>query len=290
MANYAREKSKYGGIVGSIQIFTTTLPLANDPLDSTWKSKIPAGFLRCDGSVLNANEYPDLAAVLGTGTACKFKKPDQELSEDQFQLPDVGSKFLSPGLASGQYSDLTLVQTITENFAGKKRVGVETNVTSNVGDQVTIDYAGNFTVVGQNDLPMQGNAKFTPPEDTQLGEVTLDALNVQGHGHDANQRVLNYTGNFKVGADGKGSGTLNVFAGHSLATSGTTTNTDASTHVHKMDWPISIDYTNNYAYSFPTFNVPADNLQTTINISTKSVQELPDSVQPFILVEYIIKF
>ena len=290
MANYAREKSKYGGIVGSIQIFTTTLPLANDPLDSMFRTKLPAGFLRCDGSILNANEYPDLAAVLGTGTACKFRKEDKELTNTQFQLPDIGSKFLSPGLASGQYSDMTLVQTITENFAGKKRVGVETTVTSNVGDSVTIDYAGNFTVVGQNDIPLLGNAKFTPPEDKELSLVVLDQLNMQAHGHDANTRVLNYTGNFKVGADGKGDGTQNVFAGHSFETSGDPSNDAASSHVHKIEWPVSTGYTNNYVYAFPTFNVPADNLQTTVNISTKSVQELADSVQPFILVEYIIKF
>ena len=290
MANYAREKSKYGGLVGSIQIFTTTLPLANDPLDSTWKSKIPAGFLRCDGSIKNANEYPELAAVLGVGEASKFRKQEQTLTDDQFQLPDCGSKYLSPGLASGQYSSLTLLQTQTENFAGKKRVGVETNVTSNVGNSVTIDYSGNFTVIGQTSVPLLGNAKFTPPEDKELGETILDASNFQGHGHNANTRVLNYTGNFKVGADGKGDGLANVFAGHGFEGSGDPTNTAQSIHTHKIDWPTSIGYDNNMAFSFPTFNVPADNLQTTVNVSTKTVTELPESVQPFILVEYIIKF
>lgn len=290
MANYAREKSKYGGIIGSIQVFTTTLPLANDPLDSSWRLKIPAGFLRCDGSVLPASEYPELAAMLGVGDASKFRKPDKTLSDEQFQLPDLGSKYLKPGLASGQYSDLTLLQTQTENFTGKKRVGAEVDVTSNIGNQSTIDYAGNFTVIGQNDLPLLGSTKFTPPEDKLMGEVILDQSSFQGHGHDANTRVLNYTGNFRVGADGKGSGTLNVFAGNAFESSGDTTNSAASTHQHKVDWPTSVEYSNNFAYAFNTFNVPADNLQTTINVSTKTVTELPDSIQPFVLVEYIIKF
>lgn len=290
MANYAREKSKYGGIIGSIQIYTTTLPLANDPLDSSWRSQIPAGFLRCDGSILPANEYPELAALLGTGDASKFRKPEKTLSEDQFQLPDLGSKYLKPGLASGQYSDLVLLQTVTENFTGKKRVGSEVDVTSNIGNSATIDYAGNFTVVGQTGIPLLGNSKFTPPEDKELSVTTLDQSSFQGHGHDANTRVLNYTGNFKVGADGKGDGTQNVFAGNAFETSDSPTNTAASTHTHKLDWPISTAYNNNFSYSFPTFNVPADNLQTTINVSTKTVTELPDSIQPFVLVEYIIKF
>jgi microcystin-dependent protein len=290
MANYARERGKYGGIVGSIQVFTTTLPLANDPSDSNWKSKIPAGFLRCDGSVLAASLYPELAALLGTGGASKFKKPEQSLTEEQFQLPDLGSKYLKPGLATGTYTDLTLLQTATENFAGKSRVGAEVIVTSNIGSSDTISYTGNFTVTGQNNIDLLGNSKFTPPEDKLTSQTILDQQSFQAHGHAANQKVLNYTGNFKVGADGKGDGTLNVFAGHSFETSGNPTNTATSTHAHKVDWPISTDYSNNFAFSFPTFNVPADNIQTTINVATKTVTELPESIQPFILVEYIIKF
>lgn len=290
MANYARERGKYGGIVGSIQVFTTTLPLANDPGDDTWKSKIPAGFLRCDGSIINASQYPELASVLGVGDASKFKKPDQSLTEDQIQLPDLGAKYLKPGLGSGTYTDLYLLQTATENFVGKKRVGSEVIVTSNIGNSDTISYTGNFTVTGQNDIPLLGSSKFTPPEDKLLSETILDQQSFQGHGHAANQKVLNYTGNFKVGADGKGAGTLNVFAGNAIETSGDPSNDAPSSHAHKLDWPISTDYDSNFAFSFPTFNVPADNLQTTINVSTKTVTELPESIQPFILVEYIIKF
>jgi len=294
MANYAREKAKYGGVVGSIQIYTTTLPLANDPLDQTWKSQIPAGFLRCDGSILSADEYPQLADVIGRGASSKFKKEGIELSEDQIQLPDCGSKVLTPGLATGQYSSMNLVQTATENFAGKPRIGVETTVTSNYGNSVTISYSGNFTVQGQSSLALQGNSKFTPPE-TDAGikkteTAFLDSQNFQAHGHSSNARVLNYTGNFKVGSQGKGEGLQNVFAGNTLQGSGNPTNTSPSIHDHGMDWPQSTDYDNQFVYSFPTVNIPADNLQTTINLSTKKVEELRDSVQPFTLVEYIIKF
>jgi len=284
MANYAREKSKFGGMVGSIQIFTSFLNLSNDPLDDTFKTKIPAGYLRCDGSIKTASDYPELALILGTGSNSRFKKETSQLTDNQFQLPDLGSKYLSPGLSTGTYSDITLLQSATT-----KRVGVEVEVTSNVGNSVTIDYSGNFTVVGQTGLSLLGNAKFNPPNtDKKTSTTILDAGNFQAHGHGSNAKVLNYTGNFKVGAEGKSGQNCSPFGGNATVGSGNPANTTASNHSHGITWPTS--YNQNFVYQYNTFNVPADNLQTTLNISTKNVKVLNESVAPFVVVEYIIKF
>lgn len=284
MANYTKEKSKYGGMVGTIQIFTSYLNLANDPLDSTFRTKIPAGYLRCDGAVKTASDYPELAAILGTGANSRFKKETTQLSDNQFQLPDLGSKHLQPGLATGTYSDLTLIQSPTT-----KRIGVEVETTSNVGNSVTIDYSGNFTVTGQTSLSLLGNAKFNPPNTDKKTSVTiLDAGSFQAHGHNTNAKVLNYTGNFKVGAEGKSGQNCSPFGGNATVGSGNPANTTASSHSHGITWPTA--YNQNFVYQYNTFNVPADNLQTTLNISTKSVQVLNESVVPFVIVEYIIKF
>ena len=284
MANYAKEKAKYGGMVGSIQIFTSYLNLSNDPLDSTFRTKIPAGYLRCDGAVKTAADYPELALILGTGANSRFKKEQTQLTDSQFQLPDLGSKYLQPGLATGTYSDLTLIQSPTT-----KRVGVEVETTSNVGNSVTIDYSGNFTVQGQTSLALLGNAKFTPPNtDKKTSTTILDAGNFQAHGHNTNAKVLNYTGNFKVGAEGKSGQNCSPFGGNATVGSGNPANTSAANHQHGITWPTA--YNQNFVYQYNTFNVPADNLQTTLNISTKSVQVLNESVTPFVIVEYIIKF
>lgn len=285
MANYTREKSKYGGVTGSIQIFTSYLNLANDPLDQTFRTKIPAGYLRCDGSIKTATDYPDLATILGTGENSRFKKEGVELADNQFQLPDIGSKFLSPGLASGTYSDLTLVSS-----PSTKRVGVEVEVSSNVGNSATIDYSGNFTVIGtENPIPLLGNPKYIPPNTERKTSTTiLESTSFQAHGHPSNAKVLNYTGNFKVGSEGKSGVDCSPFAGNAIVGSGNPTNTTGSSHQHSITWPST--YTQNFAYQFNTFNVPADNLQTSINITTKNVNVLNDSVTPFIIVEYIIKF
>ena len=285
MANYTKEKSKFGGMTGSIQIFTSFLSLSNDPLDETFKSKIPAGYLRCDGSIKTATDYPELARILGTGSNCRFKKDATTLTDNQFQLPDLGSKYLSPGLATGTYSDLTLIQSPTT-----KRVGVEVEVSSNVGNSVTIDYSGNFTVQGSAaPIPLLGNAKLNPPNpDRKTASTILDGNNFQAHGHGSNAYVLNYIGNFKLSGEGKSGLNCNPLAGNSLQSTGSTANTTSQAHTHNITWPTT--YSSNFVYNYPTFNVPADNVQTTVNLSTKSVKVLNDSVTPFILVEYIIKF
>lgn len=285
MANYTREKAKYGGVTGSIQIFTSYLSLANDPLDETFRTKIPAGYLRCDGAIKTATDYPDLALILGTGNNSRFKKEGVELTDNQFQLPDLGSKCLNAGLSTGTYTDLTLVSS-----PNTKRVGVEVEVSSNVGNAATIDYSGNFTVIGTNTpLPLLGNSKYNPPNtDKKTSTAILDGSNFQAHGHQTNARVLNYTGNFKVGSDGKSGLNCSPFAGNIIPSTGNPSNTAPSTHQHSIGWPTT--YTQNFTYQFNTFNVPADNLQTTINIATKDVNVLNDSVTPFIIVEYIIKF
>ena len=227
---------------------------------------------------------------MGVGDGCKFKKPSQTLTQTQFQVPDVGAKYLSPGLASGTYQSMVLAQNITENSNGNPRVGAEVLVSAQ-SNTFTIGYSGNFTVVGQSDIDLQGNAKFAPPnEDRETGSAFLDSSSFQAHGHNTNAKVLNYTGNFKVGAEGKSGTDLTPFAGNTIVGSGNPTNDAASNHLHSISWPSTTDYSQNYVFQFPTFNVPADNLQTTLTVQTKTIDELPESIQPFILVEYIIKF
>ena len=77
---YTKEKARYGGVSGTIIPFPIKLPTVNVPDQGDWKEYLPAGFLRCDGSILDASEYPILAEILGTGNNSKFKRPDQTVS------------------------------------------------------------------------------------------------------------------------------------------------------------------------------------------------------------------
>lgn len=176
MANYAVQKAKYGGMVGTIQLFSSQLPAVNDPSDPTFKSLIPAGYLRCNGDIFNSNQYPALAEILGTGEESKFRKAGVTLLENQFQLPDLGSKFISPGLASGTYTGTTLTDGST------KRVGAEFEAISNVGNSETITYTGNFTVSGAN-ATLLGNPKYLLNSANKETEVAiLSDTDFQAHG------------------------------------------------------------------------------------------------------------
>lgn len=189
MANYAKEKGKYGGMVGTIQPFSSYLPLANDPSSSEFRSLIPAGFLRCDGSIQAAVNYPELASILGTGEQSRFKKEETTLTDDQFQLPDLGSKFIRPGLSTGAYLDLTLEQDET-----KKRVGSEFTISSNVGNTASISYSGNFRVGAVSSTLITRFFDAGPGGDI----TTANRINIASHGFSANQPVTYIRGSGTV--------------------------------------------------------------------------------------------
>ena len=106
---YTREKAKLGTLTGSIINWSDQLTSA-DPEDPNTLSKLPAGYLRCDGSVYQAEVYPQLAEVLGVGTSCRYKKPDTDLLANQFQVPDLGAKSIRASNSAnlGDYVDCLL--------------------------------------------------------------------------------------------------------------------------------------------------------------------------------------
>ena len=67
---YNKERAKYGHLTG--QVINWPVPYDGDPNSAVNKKMLPAGYLKCDGTKYFAKDYPRLAAVLGTGSSCKF--------------------------------------------------------------------------------------------------------------------------------------------------------------------------------------------------------------------------
>ena len=63
---YSKEKGKLGTLTGSIINWSKQLA-SSDPEDPIIYQTLPAGYLRCDGTVYQAEVFPELATVLGTG-------------------------------------------------------------------------------------------------------------------------------------------------------------------------------------------------------------------------------
>lgn len=292
---YTKEKAKFGGVSGTIIPYVRKMPTSNDPAVGEWKQYLPAGFLRCNGQIFKSVEYPILAAILGVGDDCKFKKDNQTLDNDEFQLPDLGSKYVIGANSSGTYLN---DRVLNEEANNEYRVGCEIAVTSLVGTSKEISYNGTFDVVGQADLEFIGNPSFTTTtSDGKTLKAFLGEQNFQSHGHEADVGVFSYLGKWTDSAfidsaasnganDGQNEGSnelINVTSpeGSSAVVS----------HSHYINFPNTgtIATNNNFRYSFEDTPIDAFGLKSTVTITTNNIFKLDEATPPYILVEYLIK-
>jgi hypothetical protein len=314
MANYSFEKGKHGGPTGTIfpffRVLDGLLPLSEDFINFA-----PAGFLKCRGQILQADQFPALAEILGVGETCIYKKETTLLQERNsngtggtFQLPDLGSKYITTSSNPGQYSNDSILDT-TNNISITK-AGVGVSIQSN-GDQVEFSYNGNFSISALP-LTFSGNWRFlSPPARTQ--STTLSIANFVAHGHygdiaigarvNENNRALarspripdnNYYSSNYCPRGGAG------IAGGTVPCAGTTnfgvqllplTLDDVGSdvgHAHPIATPsLSIS---GPVGSIPAATLSASSITTTVNIRKSSVFKMDDVTPKFILCEYLIKF
>ena len=166
----SREKSKYGSGVGTIICWPVELS-TRDPNNEDNIRKLPAGYLKCDGTIYKAEEYPQLAEILGVGGASKFARRDisdafiDNVDDDEFIVPDLGSKFLKPttGGSAGLY--INIVKT---DQSGQERrrsgMGIESSAIagSTTGNTtvIPVSYTGAFTVPSQQ-ISLQGKPAWS---------------------------------------------------------------------------------------------------------------------------------
>ena len=180
---YNREKSKVGTNTGTIINWSRQLG-SNDPDDAQNAERLPAGYLRCDGSIYAADVFPALAEILGVGSTSRYRKPNQTLLDNQFQLPDFGSKKIraSAGANLGDYVDL-FIQDDNNNTITKSGVGLE--VQSNIGTEYEILYQGSFYLPSQT-IEITGEPGFirSTGNYTETTDVLQNAFIPHAHFHD----------------------------------------------------------------------------------------------------------
>ena len=173
-----QERTKIGTTTGTLIAFPRELDV-NDPIAGLSLELLPAGYLRCDGSVYNEATYPALAEILGTGSTCAFKQPGTTLLDTQFQVPDLRSKFIKASSASDQgvINDNTVINA---NGQTVEKSGVGVNVSSNVGSQAVIDLTGQFRVPART-VALTGNVGFTRPRAPDEEIVSANAFLPHAH-------------------------------------------------------------------------------------------------------------
>ena len=296
---YTREKSKFGGVVGTIQVYTTTLSADNNP--DNFKTQLPGGYLRCDGSILSSTQYPLLASVLGTGAQSKFARDPDTLSEDEFQLPDLGSKYIRAANSSGGYLNEEVGTT------GQLRAGAALEAKVIGSKTKEISYNGNLKVLGQTKILFKGGPFYTAGDDdfqTKNGLASSDAF--QAHGHNTSRRaIFNYTGSWQdspAPGDGPGFNYQQVQGANYLQSVAADSSWSflGGQHKHTIDVPKAKTFNHaetgdgsgnhNFNYAMAYQEVDPFGLVTTVNLSTTAITKLDNVISPFIIVEYIIKF
>ncbi len=179
-AFYNKEKSKHGTMSGSIISFPIQLT-DDDPKAVSNLELIPAGYLRCDGRVLFATEYPELATVLGTGSGTKFLKEGQIVSNTQFQLPDLRNKHIRATSSSniGLYNNL-IVQDNDNEDVFKSGIGLD--VVQNIESPYFLSYTGEFYIPPQT-IDLRGEPRFTVDTGVFTSSIEVPANGFQPHMH-----------------------------------------------------------------------------------------------------------
>jgi hypothetical protein len=178
MANYSFEKGKYGSNPGTIIPFPRRL---DGKTGAEWKTYAPAGYLRCDGSVVKADLYPNLAKLLGTGTNTIYKKQNVTVQDDEIQLPDLGSKYIKASPSSGGYESVNATNAPTGVTLPKVGVDVELGSTDGAGKIVVpVQYTGSLNIPART-TTFSGNLGISIPNKVDDAIVTTESMLPHGH-------------------------------------------------------------------------------------------------------------
>ena len=307
MANYSFEKGKYGGPCGAIFPFfreiNGTLPTEQD-----YSDYIPAGFLKCNGQILSADQFPQLADLIGVGDSCIYKKAGTTLANRNddgtggtIQIPDFGSKYISTASNPGIYAnDVTTNPTTNLEV---QRAGIAVQLLSN-GDSVDFTYTGDFSAPGVAALNFTGVWKTVSPPST-TPETTITMGNFVAHGHRATHTLTHsinqnnqgmqsgswagafYGGGILCYQPAKVICTADANYGVTFVSLDITESGSESKHTHQLG---SVSLSESYSGTIPSTTMTASGLVTTVNIKTKNVFKMDDIAPKFILCEYLIKY
>ena len=184
---YNKERAKYGHITGQVIVWPVTYEGTPDTAINI--TNLPAGYLKCDGSKYFAEDYPRLAAILGTGTNTAFMKKNldgtdfETINDNQFMVPDLGSKYPEPttGANAGVYNNIRKNDSLGTE---KSRSGIGIDAEAAIGTtNVNITYSGSINVPAQ-EVEIKGKPGWTYAGDAHYTEVeSVEENQIHPHMH-----------------------------------------------------------------------------------------------------------
>ena len=266
--------------------------------DTEREQRVPGGYLRCDGRVYQARDYPSLARVIGVGSTgggsvggCKFPPglsgttllnpsfdADGNFTGGTFAVPNLGCKVLVPSSIAGQ------------QFVGNTRMsGSGIYERAGIGYRAIIQSVANSSFNGSiNESSYTSSMSGTPSLSVSgqtVSTASLSQSNIAGHDHnfqwrESDVREVGVDTNLQDNVTIDLSGVLvetfpiehngaDVVHNHTLSGSGISQNLSFTRD------PVTISFAGSTAQA----NVLADSRESLDHVTT-----------PYMIVEYIIKF
>lgn len=300
---YSFQKGKYGGPCGTIFPYFQTLN-GVIPTGSEYTDNIPAGYLRCRGQILNADQYPNLALIIGVGSSCIYRKSNTTLQEKksdgtggQIQLPDLGSKYITASTTSGNYLNTTVFNTSTNTEVSRAGISIELTSNASATNTISYNYTGVFKMT-QRTIPVNGSIRVSGPSSTTKSPV--GDSEIMGHGHGStlatgtsivNNLVCAYR-LFRVGffCNGNSLGSRDTPTGRQWVTSSLEEvgSDELTTHSHTGLFPRINSSSSTATLQFT--EIPATGLTTNVTFNKLNRFSVDRISSKFILCEYLIKF
>ena len=265
--------------------------------DANLLERVPGGYLRCDGKIYQASDYPGLAKVIGVGPsggngvrACPFPPglsgaqlinptldADGNFTAGSFAVPNLGAKVLVPNSSAGQ-------QFIGNNISGSvyERAGI--GYVATILPTVTTTISGNV-IDSEKTNSITGNANFVYPNGQTTTTNSIDLNKTAAHAHGSGTWYQSDMRDESFDDDLQDSTSINIIA-YNVQNTSITHNGANITHNHTISGG---SVSNHLQYTRSQTTISFSGSSASANVTADARKSLDHLTTPYIIVEYIIK-
>lgn len=264
--------------------------------DANLLERVPGGYLRCDGKVYQAQDFPSLARVIGVGPSggsgvpgCAFNPgidssvlinptfdSDGNFTGGSFAVPNLGAKVLVPNSSSGQ-------EFLGNSSGGGiyERAGV--GYVASIASVVSTVISGNIMDSARTDN-IGGTPSFSIENNGTSTTNTIDIGKTAAHSHPDDWKESDMR---SEGFDNDLQDSTSIDIVEYDNNTATVTHSGANiTHNHTVSGGSVV---NNLEYTRSATTIGYSGSSATANIQADARKSLDHLTTPYLILEYIIK-